>query len=51
MKFFPLFYQLNNKSCLIVGGGKVALRRATALSKAGAIIDIMSPRLSLQGYM
>lgn len=46
MKFFPLFYQLQNKHCLIVGAGKVASRRARALWSAGAIIDVISPVIS-----
>ncbi len=43
MNFFPLFHQLNNKYCLIVGGGQVALRRAQALYAAGVCIDVISP--------
>ena len=42
MQHFPLFFDLNDKHCLIVGGGAVALRKASLLSQAGAIIHIVS---------
>lgn len=42
MKYYPLFYKLQKKHCLIVGGGKIALRRATSLLSAGAIVDVIA---------
>jgi len=42
MKYYPLFYKLNDKPCLIVGGGSIALRRAKGLLSAGAIVDIQA---------
>ena len=45
MKYFPLFHRLQGKRCLIIGGGKVALRRSRSLAKAGAVIDVMSPEI------
>lgn len=42
MKYYPLFYKLNDKPCLIVGGGNIALRRAKGLLAAGAIVDIQA---------
>jgi len=43
--------QLNKKPVLIVGGGKIAARKAPALIAAGAKLTILSPELheSLQG--
>jgi uroporphyrin-III C-methyltransferase/precorrin-2 dehydrogenase/sirohydrochlorin ferrochelatase len=46
MKYFPLFYRLDLRRCLIVGGGNVALRRAKSLVSAGAIIDVVAPIIS-----
>lgn len=46
MKYFPLFYALENKCCLVVGGGNVALRRAQYLLNAGAKVDIVAPQIS-----
>lgn len=46
MDYFPLNFNLKNKSCLIVGGGSVAYRKALLLSKADAIINVVSPKIS-----
>ncbi len=46
MKYFPLFYALENKPCLVVGGGNVASRRAQYLLDAGATVDIIAPHIS-----
>lgn len=43
MEFLPLFYQLHNKPCLLVGGGKVALRKASLLRSAGAALHVVAP--------
>ena len=43
MKFFPIFFQLEGRRCLVVGGGNVGTRRARALVAAGAIVDVVSP--------
>jgi uroporphyrin-III C-methyltransferase / precorrin-2 dehydrogenase / sirohydrochlorin ferrochelatase len=42
MDFLPLFFQLHDKPCLIVGGGKVASRKATLLAKSGACINVVA---------
>ena len=43
MKFFPILFQLEDQRCLVVGGGKVGLRRWRSLVSAGAIVDVVSP--------
>jgi uroporphyrin-III C-methyltransferase/precorrin-2 dehydrogenase/sirohydrochlorin ferrochelatase len=42
MDFLPLFFKLNKKPCLLVGGGQVALRKARMLDKAGATIHVVA---------
>ncbi len=43
MSYFPLFVDITGKKCLIVGGGRIALRRAVSLSEAGAILFVVAP--------
>ncbi len=46
MKFYPVYLDLRGRSCLIIGGGAVAERKALALLEAGADVTIISPILS-----
>ncbi len=46
MNTFPLFFKLEDRKVLIVGGGDVALRKADLLSRAGAAITILAPSIS-----
>jgi len=41
---FPIHINLQNRSCLIIGGGKIAVRRANQLLAAGARISLVHPR-------
>jgi len=45
MRHFPLFANLHGQSCLLVGGGAVAARKARELLKAGAVVTIVAPAL------
>lgn len=45
MDFLPLFFDLKKKSCLLVGGGAIATRKARLLHKAHAIITVVSPTI------
>ena len=40
MDYFPAFLQLDDKPCLLVGGGAVAARKAKALLTAGATLTM-----------
>ncbi len=42
MKYYPLLFQLEARRCLIVGGGRVALRRSKTLLSAGAQVDVIA---------
>lgn len=43
MEFLPLFFSLKDRCVLVVGGGEVALRKVTLLTKAQAKVFVVSP--------
>ncbi|HEY6096175.1 MAG TPA: siroheme synthase CysG [Gallionellaceae bacterium] len=45
MDYLPIFFNVKGKKCLIVGGGDVALRKASLLVQAGAAVTVVSPDL------
>ncbi len=46
MDYLPVFLDIKQRNCLIIGGGSVAARKAALLLKAGACIRIVSPAIS-----
>ncbi|MEX3024629.1 siroheme synthase CysG [Proteus sp. STS61-E] len=48
MDYFPIFCQLKDKPCLLVGGGEIAERKARLLMEAGAIISVIAPSFTGQ---
>ncbi len=46
MSFFPIYLKVDNKSALIVGGGKVAERKTFDLLQGDSDVYVMSPFLS-----
>jgi len=42
MKYYPLFLDVKDRSCLVVGGGKVGARKAMSLARAGARVRVVS---------
>ena len=40
---FPLFVDLTGRRCVIIGGGKIALRRAEILLSFGAEVTLIAP--------
>jgi len=44
LDFLPIFLRLENRPCLVVGGGAVALRKAELLLRAGAAVTAVAPR-------
>ena len=46
MGFFPFYTDIQDKSCLIIGGGKVALRKAEKILLFGAEITVISPQMN-----
>jgi precorrin-2 dehydrogenase / sirohydrochlorin ferrochelatase len=45
-KYYPLFVSLNDRVCLVVGGGKVAERKIRTLLDHGAIIRMVARQLT-----
>ena len=42
---YPLMLDLTGRRAVVVGGGRVALRRAQALLAAGALVHVIAPRV------
>lgn len=45
MDFLPIFLDVKNQPCILIGGGDVASRKARLLLKAGATIEVIAPEL------
>ena len=45
MQYMPLFVDLHGREILIIGGGEVALRKASQFSSAGADITVVAPEI------
>lgn len=45
MDYFPLFVDLRDRRCVVVGGGHLALRKAELIAKAGARITVVAPKI------
>ena len=45
MDFLPIFLDVRDKRCLVVGGGDVATRKVTLLRKTGASVVLVAPEL------
>jgi len=45
MDLLPIFLNVKNQLCLVVGGGEVAARKVLMLFKAGASVTVVAPEL------
>ena len=45
MAYYPIFLDLDGKPVLVVGAGKVALRKTKGLLEAGAAVTVIAPRI------
>lgn len=46
MSYFPLFMELKDRDCLVVGGGKVAWRKVKVLMDFGAQVSVVAPEIN-----
>lgn len=44
--YYPVCLDVQNRQCLVVGGGEVALRKVRGLLDAGALVTVVSPKFS-----
>jgi len=44
MRHYPVFLDLQGRPVLVVGAGKVALRKAKGLIDAGALVTVVAPK-------
>jgi siroheme synthase-like protein len=44
--YYPLFLDITDKGCLVIGGGKVALRKVITLLQFNARVAVVSPVIS-----
>ena len=47
MRYLPIWLDVKNKDCLMVGGGEVAARKAEMLLKSGAELTVVAPKLGV----
>ncbi|MGB4248602.1 MAG: siroheme synthase CysG [Pseudohongiellaceae bacterium] len=45
MQFLPIFLNVRAQTCLVVGGGDVAYRKAVLLDRAGARLRVVAPEI------
>jgi len=45
MEYFPVNLDIHNRTCIVIGGGKVALRKTQGLLKCGGNVTVISPKI------
>ncbi len=46
MPYFPIFFDIAGRRCVVIGGGEIAARKIAQLLEAGAAVTIVSPELT-----
>jgi precorrin-2 dehydrogenase / sirohydrochlorin ferrochelatase len=46
LKYYPVFWDIADKKCIVVGGGEVAARKVKRLLDCGACVSVVSPQLT-----
>ena len=44
-KIYPINLAVENKNCFVIGGGKVAYRKICGLLDAGALVEVIAPKI------
>lgn len=45
MRYYPVNLNIKNRHCLVVGGGRVGLRKVKTLIECGAFVTVISPEI------
>ncbi|UCG21622.1 MAG: bifunctional precorrin-2 dehydrogenase/sirohydrochlorin ferrochelatase [Deltaproteobacteria bacterium] len=45
MRYYPIFLKVENRNCLVVGGGEVGARKVKTLLSCGASVALVSPEV------
>jgi precorrin-2 dehydrogenase/sirohydrochlorin ferrochelatase len=48
MRYYPIHLDIQNRNCLVVGGGSVGTRKVATLLSCGAIVTVISPQATAQ---
>ena len=48
MRYYPIHLDIQNRNCLVVGGGGVGTRKVITLLDCGANVTVVSPEISEQ---
>jgi precorrin-2 dehydrogenase/sirohydrochlorin ferrochelatase len=48
LKYYPVFLDIADKKCAVVGGGEVAARKVKRLLECGAKVSVVSPQLNAE---
>ena len=48
MRYYPVHLDIQNRNCLVVGGGAVGTRKVVTLLDCGALVTVISPVVSHQ---
>jgi len=46
LRFLPVGLDVRGKNCLVIGGGNIGTRKALTLTRAGAVVTVISPTVT-----
>lgn len=46
MRYYPIYLDIKDKPCVVIGGGEVAERKVLSLLNAGAMVTVISPSIT-----
>ena len=45
MRYYPIYLDVESRSCLVVGGGEVGARKVKTLLDCGGVVEVVSPEV------